>query len=79
MKFICREDTMAGNIRVHQGNIWEGGMDLTILPCSSKKTIKTARLAVEQFGLTPPKEIPGTLKLGDITEVMKFPGDPSIT
>lgn len=70
---------MAGNIRVHQGNIWEGGMDLTVLPCSSKKTIKTARLAVDQFGLTPPKEIPGTLKLGDITDVLEFPGDPSIT
>ena len=70
---------MAGNIQVKQGNIWEGYMDLTVLPCSSKKTIKTARFAVKRLGLTPPEDIPGILELGDITDILKFPGDPSVT
>jgi len=70
---------MPGRIFIMQGNIWEGGMDLTVLPCSSKKTIKTARVAVEQFGLTEPAQIRGVLKLGGVTRLFKFPGDPSKT
>jgi hypothetical protein len=68
-----------GKIFIMQGNIWEGGMDLTVLPCSSKKTIKTARTAVEQFGLIEPAKIRGVLKLGGVTRLLKFPGDPSKT
>jgi len=48
---------MAGKVFIRDGNIFEGGMDLTALPCSSKKTItSSAATWVKLFGLTAPEE-----------------------
>lgn len=72
--------TKYGKTDVRMGNIFEGGMDLTVLPCSSKKTISSAsRRWVELMGLVPPSEINGTLQLGNITKSMKYPGKKDIT
>lgn len=72
--------TEYGKTYVRIGNIFEGGMDLTVLPCSSKKTISSAsRRWVELMDLVPPSEIDGKLQLGSVTKSMKFPGNKDIT
>ena len=69
-----------GSTDVRMGNIFEGGMDLTVLPCSAKKTISSAsRRWVELMTLVPPSDFNGTLRLGSLTEPTKFPGNSDIT
>ena len=71
---------MAGKVFIRDGNIFEGGMDLTALPCSSKKTITSSALTwVKLFGLTAPEDMRERLKLGQITRPRLFTGDKSFT
>lgn len=69
-----------GRAVVRMGDIFEGGMDLTILPCSAKKTISSAaRRWVDLFGLTTPSELRKELGLGTVSPLRKFPGRKAIT
>lgn len=71
---------MAGKVFIRDGNIFEGSMDLTALPCSSKKTItSSAGTWVKLFGLSAPKDMRERLELGQITRPRLFTGDKSFT
>lgn len=64
---------MTANVCICQGNIFEGGAHLTVLPASAKGTISTAcNTWVELFGLkAPPFDRPPVL--GGISEPLPFP------
>ncbi len=69
-----------GNVVFAAGDIFEGGMDVTVLPCSAKGTVKggTAR-RLSEYGLATPKELGLNLQLGETSEPIPFTGSPNIT
>lgn len=64
---------MNTTVCICQGNIFEGGAHLTVLPASAKGTISSScRTWVELFGLTaPPFEQKAVL--GELSDVFPFP------
>jgi len=62
------------------GDIFEGGADLTVLPCSGKGTISSAtRRWKDAFHLPTPEDLPNRPKLGEVSQLIAFPGDPNRT
>jgi hypothetical protein len=58
-----------------RGELFEGGADLVVLPCSVKGTISTAtKISVEHFKLEKPESFSKPLKLGATTKSKVFPG-----
>lgn len=58
---------------IRMGNIFEGGSDLTVLPCSAKGTITSStKTWQELFELPTPGQL-GSLRLGDITDLIDCP------
>jgi hypothetical protein len=67
-------------VKALDGNIFEGGADLTILPCGAKPTWKKSVTQwIELFGLPTPKDLSPVMKQGDVTPIAAFPGDKQIT
>jgi stage V sporulation protein SpoVS len=65
-------------VQVVRGELFEGGADLIVLPCSVKGTISTAtKIAVKHFDLEKPEAFSSPLKLGATTESKSFPGSKS--
>jgi hypothetical protein len=62
-------------VRVVRGELFEGGADLIVLPCSATGTTSTAtKVQVGHFGLELPSSFSSVPKLGTITESKIFPG-----
>ena len=67
-------------ISARHGDIFEGGMDLTVLPCSGKGTISSAtRRWTESFSLPVPADLSHHPKLGQVSELIPFPGEQTKT
>jgi hypothetical protein len=63
------------NVAARHGDIFEGGADLTVLPCSGKGTISSAtRRWKEAYGLPDPRELPAPPRLGEVSELISFGG-----
>jgi hypothetical protein len=67
-------------VRVLMGNIFEGGADLTALPCGAKGSVTGAIQSwVDRFSLPIPKQVVPVMKLGDVTQPVPFSGPVHIT
>lgn len=74
------ERSVRPKVTAHMGDIFEGGADLTILPCGAKPTwTGSVSRWIDQFGLPTPKQIMPEMKLGDVTAPTPFPGPQNIT
>lgn len=63
-------------ISARHGDIFEGGMDVTVLPCSGKGTFSSAtRRWIEAFSLPVPADLPTRPRLGQISTLVPFPGN----
>lgn len=68
------------SVTARHGDIFEGGVDLTVLPCSGKGTISSAtRRWIESFSLPVPTQLPSHPRLGQISEIIPFTGDQAKT
>jgi hypothetical protein len=55
------------------GDIFEGGADLTVLPCSAKGTVSSAtRRWLTLFDIPSPQDLGLSLQLGGISEPILF-------
>ncbi len=64
-----------GNVRFQMGDILEGGMDLTVFPCSAKGTVSTAtRNMLVWNGLPTPLDLQLQLEHGEVSELIPVPG-----
>jgi len=62
------------------GDIFEGGADLTVLPCSAKATVSSATERwLKIFGIPYPTSLAAPPKLGEISEIFEFPGNKTIS
>lgn len=56
------------------GDIFEGGVDLTVLPCSAKGTVSSATERwINIYGIPHPTSLAALPRLGEISEVVEFP------
>ena len=75
IQYFNSEQKKKPTVRVVQGELFEGGADLIVLPCSAKGTVSSAtELLIRHFGLQLPSELSNELKLGSITKMKGFPG-----
>ena len=66
---------MGGRVFVRMGDIFEGGTDLAVIPCSAKETISSAAARwKEAFSVFTPKDMNLKINLGSISPIFKFPG-----
>lgn len=69
-----------GNALPRLGNIFEGGVDLTVLPCSSKGTVSSATARwLDVFSIPHPTSLAAPLGLGEISELIEFPREKRVT
>ena len=69
-----------GNVYIRMGDIFEGGMDVTVLPCSAKGTISSATARrVTDYGLQNPQQLNLKLRLGEISDLIPFPAVNGVT
>ena len=62
-------------VAARHGDIFEGGADLTVLPCSGKGTISSStRRWKEAYGFPSPDELATRPKLGEVSELVSFTG-----
>jgi hypothetical protein len=62
------------------GNVFEGGADLTVLPCSAKPTwAKGVDKWIELYGIPSPRDLADRLSLSQLTPVAEFTGPKHIT
>src|SRR4051812_26667798 len=62
------------------GDVFEGGADLTLLPCGAKPTwTGSVSRWIDRFGLPTPKQLMPEMRLGDVTPPAAFPGPQNIT
>jgi len=62
------------------GNVFEGGADLTVLPCGAKPSWTSAvNQWIERFKLPTPRQLMPTMRLSDVTPTAHFPGPKNIT
>lgn len=70
----------ASNVLARMGNVFEGGAHLTVLPCSSKGTVSSfTETWAKLFQLPMPKDLPEPPKFGDVSQLIPFTRDTSIT
>lgn len=66
---------MPARVTAHQGDVFEGGADLTALPCGAKPSWKTSLDRwINLYGLPTPKDTPTVWRLGAVSEPIPFPG-----
>lgn len=71
---------MKAQVTAHMGDVFEGGADLTILPCSARRTWSSSvQRWIDTFGLPTPKHLIDNMRLSDVTPVVPFPGPQNIT
>jgi hypothetical protein len=62
-------------VQAKQGNIFEGGADLTVLPCSAKGTVSSStKTWLTTFGIPEPLAIRNEIALGDLVGPVRFSG-----
>lgn len=62
------------------GDVFEGGADLTVLPCGAKPSWTTSvDRWIDQFGIPSPKQFVNEIHLGAVTQPFPFPGPKNIT
>jgi hypothetical protein len=71
---------MGAKVSVHMGDVFEGKADLTVLPCGAKRgwTASVGR-SIENYKLPTPEDLSDDMNLSDVTRLVPFPGDRSIT
>jgi len=68
------------NVLVTMGDVFEGAAHVTVLPCSGKGTVSSAvRRWLVIFDIPSPKDILSQPQFGDISELLPFKGEKSIT
>jgi hypothetical protein len=78
--FLNREFDVRPEVSANMGDIFEGGTDLTVLPCGAKPTWTAAvDRWIDQFGIPTPKQLADKLRLSDVTAIAPFPGPQRIT
>ena len=71
---------MKARVTAHMGDVFEGGADLTVLPCGAKPTwTASVDRWIDSFGLPTPKELMNNMRLSDVSPPVPFPGPQSIT
>lgn len=69
-----------GNVLVRMGDIFEGSAQVTVLPCSGKGTVSSAvRRWLTMFDIPSPRDLPSQPQFGDVSELIAFKGEKSIT
>jgi hypothetical protein len=62
------------------GDVFEGGTDLTVLPCGAKPTwTASVDRWIDRFGLPTPKQLAEGMQLSDVTPPVPFTGPKHIT
>jgi hypothetical protein len=62
------------------GDVFEGGADLTALPCGAKRGVTSAvQRWIDQYGIPSPADILPAMRLGEVTPSVPFPGPSHIT
>lgn len=68
------------NVLARMGDIFEGSAQVTVLPCSGKGTVSSAvRRWLAMFDIPSPKDISNQPAFGNISELIPFKGEKSIT
>ena len=71
---------MKPTVTASMGDVFEGGADLTVLPCGAKPTWTAAvDRWIEQFELPTPKQLASRMRLSDVTTPFPFPGPERLT
>jgi hypothetical protein len=71
---------MKATVRANMGDVFEGGADLTVLPCGAKPTwTASVERWIEQFDLPTPKDLVEQIRLSEVTSTSPFPGPQRIT
>ena len=69
-----------GQVIIKLGDIFEGGMDLTVLPCSAKGSISSSTERwTRLFGIGTPNELGLQIEHGGISSPIPFPKDNRMT
>jgi nucleoside phosphorylase len=67
-------------VSVLMGDVFEGGADLTVLPCGAKPSwTSSVQRWIDRFGIPTPRDLMPQMRLGDLTPVASFPGPPGLT
>jgi hypothetical protein len=67
-------------VTAHMGDVFVGGTDLTVLPCSARRTwSREAQRWIDAFGLQTPTQLMENMRLSDLTPLVPFPGPQEIT
>ena len=61
---------------VRMGNVLEGAADLTVLPASAKGTVSSWTRSLAQLHGIP---LPRPSRLGSVSDLLPYPGDPTVT
>ncbi len=71
---------MPAKVTANMGNVFEGGSDLTMLPCSAKPTwTKGVDKWIELYGIPSPRDLAESLSLSQVTRVAEFTGPQHVT
>ena len=71
---------MKAIVTAHIGDVFVGGTDLTVLPCSAGRTLsREAQRWIDAFGLQTPRQLMANMRLSDLTPLVPFPGPQNIT
>jgi nucleoside phosphorylase len=71
---------MSAAVSVHMGDVFEGGADLTVLPCGANPSwTPSVQRWIDRFELPTPKQLMPEMRLSDVTPLAPFGGPKGIT